>query len=311
MNCVNHPDTPVSAYCQNCGKALCANCVRSVAGMIYCEQCLAARLGISGTAAGAAAGASGVPGSIPGVVATAGPNPGTAFALGFIPGVGAMYNGQFVKGLVHVLIFVILVGITKHEDIFGIFVAAWVAYQVFDAYQTAKAKRLGLPLPDPFGLNELGGKMGIPGPIGGPGSFGGPGGIGGPAVPPPPVPGVGVPPPGAGFVDPYGTHSGTYQGTYPGVPPVPPPGVGPYAPPPPFDPSIPPPRRQPIGAFILIGLGVLFLLNTLDVFHFDWFGRLWPLLIIAFGALLFVRRTREAGPPPPPPPPPSSTGGQQ
>lgn len=311
MNCANHPDAPVSAYCQNCGKALCTNCVRSVSGMIYCEQCLAARLGIGGTAAaGAAASAPG----IPGVVAPAGPNPGTAFALGFIPGVGAMYNGQFVKGMIHVLIFAILVGITQHEGFFGIFVAAWIAYQVFDAYQTAKAKRMGLPLPDPFGLNELGAKMGVPGSLGGPGSFGGPGGIGGPAVPPPP-PGVGVPP-AAGFVDPYAAQSGTYPGTYPGTysggqpgVPIPPPGVGSY--PPPFDPSMPPRRRQPIGAFILIGLGVLFLLNTLNVFDFNWFGKLWPLLIIAFGALLFVRRTREVAPPPPPPPPPPSTGGSQ
>ena len=313
MNCANHPDVPVSAYCQNCGKALCTNCVRSVSGMIYCEQCLAARLGIGGAAAAGAA--SSAPG-IPGVVAPAGPNPGTAFALGFIPGVGAMYNGQFVKGMIHVLIFAILVAIAQHEGFFGIFVAAWVAYQVFDAYQTAKAKRLGLPLPDPFGLNELGAKIGVPGPLGGPGSFGGPGGIGGPAVPPPPPPGVGVPPPAAGFVDPYatqqGTYPGTYQGTYQGAqqpgPPIPPWGGGPYTPP--FDPSAPPPRRQPIGAFILIGLGVLFLLNTLDVFHFNWFGKLWPLLIIAFGALLFVRRTREVSPPPPPPPPPG-TGGPQ
>lgn len=58
---------------------------------------------------------------------------------------------------------------------------------------------------------------------------------------------------------------------------------------------------------ILIGLGLLFLLNTLDIFHFDWIGRLWPLLIIALGAALFIRRTREI---PPPPPPPTSGGPQ-
>lgn len=228
-----------------------------------------------------------------------------------------MYNGQFVKGMVHVLVFAVLVGIAQHHGFFGIFVLAWIAYQVFDAYQTAKAKRMGLPLPDPFGLNELGAKMGIPGPLGGPGSFGGPGGFGGPAVPPPPPPGMGVPPPAAGFVDPYASYTGVPPMPPPGVAPypppfdpsMPPPGVGPYAPP--FDPSMPPPRRQPIGAYILIGLGVLFLLNTLNVFNFDWFGRLWPLLIIAFGALLFVRRTREVGPPSPPPPPPPSTGGPQ
>jgi TM2 domain-containing membrane protein YozV len=295
MNCVNHPENPVAAYCQNCGKALCSSCVRAVSGVIYCEQCLAARLGIGG-AAGPGSGPGAVPGSgpgagpYPGVIAPAGPNPGTAFALGFIPGVGAMYNGQFVKGLMHVLVFVILVGITENHGIFGIFVAAWVVYQVFDAYETAKARRDGLPLPDPFGLNELGAKLGIPNPLGGPTSRG----FTAQTPPVPPPPGAGFPPaagftPATGFTDPY------VQPPYTAVPPVPPP--------PGFDPGLPPRRRhEPVGAMILIGLGVLFLLNTLNIFNFDWLGRLWPLLIIAFGALLFIRHSRETPPNPPPPP---------
>jgi hypothetical protein len=291
MNCVNHPDVPVAAYCQNCGKALCSNCVRSVAGVIYCEPCLAARLGIGGAAVGAAGAAQT---GYPGVIAPGGPNPGTAFALGFIPGVGAMYNGQFVKGMVHVLVFVVLIGITNQNGVFGVFIAAWIAYQIIDAYQTAKARRDGLPLPNPFGLNDLGAKMGIPasGPVTGTGAA-----HGFTATQVPPMP----PPPGAG----YPPAAGFTGSPYSNVPPVPPP---PGMAPPGFDPAMamPPRRHEPIGAIILIGLGVLFLLNSLDVFHFNWFGRLWPLLIIAFGALLFFRRTREI----PPPPPPTSGGPQ-
>ena len=290
MNCVNHPEVPVAAYCQNCGKALCAACMRSVAGVIYCEQCLAERLGmgsVPASPAGAAGAGAGYP--VSGVIAPSGPNPGTAFILGFIPGVGAFYNGQFIKGLVHVLVFVILIGITQHRGIFGIFVAAWVAYQVFDAFETAKARRDGRPLPDPFGLNELGGKLGIPNhPTSHSGAM--PGFTTTPIPPMPPPPGAGFPP-AAGFTDPYAPYSA--------VPPVPPAG---------FDPMLPPRRREPVGAMILIGLGVLFLLNTMDVFHFDWIGRLWPLLIICLGVALFIRRSRET---PPSPPPPPSTGGPQ
>lgn len=291
MNCVNHPDVPVSAYCQNCGKAMCAACVRSVGGVIYCEPCLAERLGMSGaTATGASA-------SYPGVVAPAGPHPATAFILGFIPGVGAMYNGQFIKGLVHVVVFIILIGITEHVGIFGILIAAWIAYQVFDAFETARARRDGRPLPDPFGLNDLGSRMGIP--MGGPAS-----GAGAPGPAPGPTTtnygaaqgftgGQAPPPPAAGFTDPYGQP---YAG---GVPPVPPPASGAWCG---WGPG-----RAPVGALILIGLGVLFLLNTLDVFHFDWFGRLWPVLLICLGVALFLKRTRDL---PPPPPPPQSGGGQ-
>lgn len=280
MNCVNHPDVPVSAYCQNCGKAMCSACMRSVGGVIYCEPCLAERLGMSGATA-QAAGA-----NYPGVVAPAGPHPGVAFVLGFIPGVGAMYNGQFIKGLVHVVVFIILIGMTEHVGIFGILIAAWIAYQVFDAFETAKARRDGRPLPDPFGINDLGNRMGMP--------------MGGPI---------------AGAAGPAATNYGAAQGFTGGftggqAPPPPPSGYAePYvAPPPPPAGAWCGPGRAPVGALVLIGLGVLFLLNTLDVFHFDWFGRLWPVLLICFGVALFLKRAREV--PPPPPPPPQSGGGQ-
>ena len=44
MNCANHPDVAVAAYCQSCGKPMCAQCMRSVGGVVYCEPCLAARV---------------------------------------------------------------------------------------------------------------------------------------------------------------------------------------------------------------------------------------------------------------------------
>jgi hypothetical protein len=337
MNCVNHPDAAVAAYCQNCGKALCAACVRSVSGVIYCEQCLAAKLGIGGVSGyGAPAGANYPPGTYtsvdPNFVAggplppIAGPNPSTATILGFIPGVGAMYNGQYIKALVHVLVFVILIGITDNHGIFGIFIAAWVAYQVFDANQTAKARRDGLPLPDPFGLNELGSKLGISNAQ--------------VHVPftqtytaPPVVPPAG---PAAGFTDTYPPYNPQYNPQYnpayapfTAVPPtgaVPPAGMPPYgtspytAVPPGADPYAPVPvrRREPIGAIVLIGLGMLFLFNTLGIFDFHWVGHLWPLFIIGLGAWLLIRRAggnvlfgaRVGKSQDTPPPPPPAGGGQ-
>lgn len=308
MNCVNHPDVPVSAYCQNCGKALCAACVRQVAGVVYCEQCLAERLGM------------GVPGVVPpgpvpgvppmGVIAPNGPSPGMAFGLGFIPGVGAFYNGQFLKGIIHVTVFAILIGLANQNGIFGVCIAGWVAYQVFDAYHTARARRDGLPLPDPFGLNDLGSKIGFPGPPGGH-HWSPPNG---PVWTPPPPPGSGFPPPpAAGFtpVAGFAPEAAVANDPFAPVPPVPPVGFEPLPPMPP--PPMPPPmrRHEPVGAIVLIGLGVLFLLNTLNVFHFDVFRHLWPLLLIGFGAVLFAQRSRQVPPPmppQPPTPPPPPTG---
>jgi TM2 domain-containing membrane protein YozV/predicted Fe-S protein YdhL (DUF1289 family) len=142
MDCVNHPGISATAYCQNCGKALCAGCVRNAAGgQILCEPCWTAWQSYQQ----------------PFVVSPAGgPNPAAAAVLGVIPGVGAMYNGQFFKGLIHVVIFAVLISITTHYGIFGIFIAAWIVYQSFEAFHTARAMRDGQPLPDPLGLNEVG-----------------------------------------------------------------------------------------------------------------------------------------------------------
>lgn len=90
------------------------------------------------------------------------PVPWLAGVLGLIPGVGAMYNGQFAKGLAHLAIFAVLVSLSDNVNgIFGVFVAGWVFYQAFEAFHTARARRDGLPLPNAFGLNDIGERFGF------------------------------------------------------------------------------------------------------------------------------------------------------
>jgi TM2 domain-containing membrane protein YozV len=149
--CANHPQTGAAAYCRTCGKPLCDQCKRDVRGVIYCEECLAARVGDP-----AMAGA--VPPPIPGTAATPGSgNPVLAAILGFLfPGVGAMYNGQFAKALVHVGVFILLIKLTDDTNgLFGLGIAAWIFYMAFDAYHTARARQLGMPAPDFLGINRL------------------------------------------------------------------------------------------------------------------------------------------------------------
>ena len=287
MDCVNHSGVSAAAYCQNCGKALCSNCVRKAAGgQILCEPCWMAWT--------AAAGA-----QRPFVPPPPGaPSPGLAAFLGLIPGVGAMYNGQFIKGLVHIGIFAVLVSAANVYDVFGFFIAGWIFYQAFEAYHTAKARRDGEPLPDPLGLNDVshwftpGGRMhqGMP-PAAQPGSGAGPMGAG-------PAGGYQAPqqPPGQMPYDAPGQEANQTQYQAPYQTPY----QGPYAPPgypsiPPV-PPVPPPhwrRREPIGAVILIALGLLFLLGRLDWFSLHVFGYTWPVLLIALGVWLIVRRMQE------------------
>jgi len=53
----------------------------------------------------------------------------------------------------------------------------------------------------------------------------------------------------------------------------------------------PMPTNVPVGAVILIGLGVLFLLHNAGMFHMYWFGHLWPLFLIGLGVWLFLKRS--------------------
>jgi TM2 domain-containing membrane protein YozV len=170
-------DTQRVGFCQDCGKPLTAATIRPVGGGVFCEPCLSARIGATGYTAGGTNGGgfkpsgtqanpatppppAGVPPAYP-VVPPADARPGLAGLLGLIPGVGAMYNGQFAKGVVHVIIFAVLVSLANTIDVFGIFVAAWICYQAFEAYHTAKARLEGRPLPNPFGLNDIGERLGF------------------------------------------------------------------------------------------------------------------------------------------------------
>lgn len=199
MKCANHPLTDSVAYCAQCGRPLCEPCRREVKGTSYCEPCLAARLQSPLWSSVGQAGAGG--------------SPGVALALGFIPGVGAIYNGQVVKAMVQVLLFGSLIALSDRVHgpfgtIFGLGAAAFYFYMVIDSYQTAKAKQTGQPTPEWFGLNDV--KM-----------------------------------------------------------------------------------DAPLGAGILIVLGLLFLLDNFGVPVFSQIGKFWPVLLIVLGlALLQKRLTR-------------------
>ena len=270
MDCVNHTGASATAYCQSCGKALCADCVRNAAGgQILCEPCWMAWQSYQQPYIAPHPG---------------GPHPALAGFLGLFPGVGAMYNGQFLKGFIHVAVFAMLVSIANHYDIFSILVAAWILYQSFEAFHTAKALRDGQPLPDPLGLNEAGNWLNLgmrPRQTGQPG-----------ASPAQPDPGPAAQGPAtAGYQPPY-------AGQYP--PPYTPPAPGFVDPAVPPIPPIPPVpllywrRREPIGALVLIALGLLFLLNQLDIFNGRLFDYTWPLLLIALGVWLIVRRLTDS-----------------
>src|SRR5271168_1523246 len=231
MKCAVHPDVDAVAYCRNCGKPLCSVCARPVRDVIYCEDCLAATLGLPSPPPPTAAvpgispeppafssstaqpypplppGASGIP-----VAATVphATNPGVAFALGFFPGLGAVYNGEYNKALIHIVVFAaMIVGLSSDigdggEVALWLLLAGFVFYMAFDAKRTAEGRNLGEAPADPIEVWT---------------------------------------------------------------------------------------KNRPVGPMILIGLGVLFLLNNFDWFSFHRIGRFfWPAVLIGVGILMFRNR---------------------
>jgi hypothetical protein len=148
-------------FCQDCGRPLNRDEARTVGQGVFCEPCLHARLTASQSAATTAQpSAAGHTAPSTSIVGDA--HPWLAGLLGFIPGVGAMFNGQFAKGIAHLVVFAVLVSFAEHLNwVFWWIVWGWIFYMAFEAYHTARARMEGLPLPNAFGFNDIGEKMGF------------------------------------------------------------------------------------------------------------------------------------------------------
>lgn len=161
MKCAVHGEVDAIGYCRNCGKAMCAACVRPVRDVYYCEDCLAQVMGIPAPQATTTASLAGAapPVALPmpvGTVSKPGANPVVAFILGLIPGLGAIYNSEYNKALIHIMIFAgIILGLSSDfgQGLTPIFVLAVVVfpfYMAIDAMRVARARATGEQLNDPF-----------------------------------------------------------------------------------------------------------------------------------------------------------------
>jgi hypothetical protein len=216
MKCAVHSDVDATGYCRNCGKPMCPACIRPVRDVLYCEDCLATILGHPAPTAAPTV-PNGVPlqppiAALPPAASSGiGPNPVLAFFLGFLPGLGAFYNEQYGKGMIHLAIFLVLfiAGVDGAmsggaEAALWICIAALWIYMPIDALRTAQARRAGQTLSDPLD----------------------------------------------NFT-----------------------------------------KQRPIGPILLIGAGVLLLLNKFEWFQwFRFWDYFWPLILIGVGVLMFRNR---------------------
>lgn len=69
-------------------------------------------------------------------------NPSLAAFLAIFPGMGAIYNGNFLKGITYILIFAVLIVLTgnAHDPdsvVFGLMIAGFYIFQIIDSYNEA------------------------------------------------------------------------------------------------------------------------------------------------------------------------------
>lgn len=210
MTCQNHPEATAAAFCRTCGKPLCDQCRRDAYGTVFCQD----HLPVQAVPPNPSVPPPPYPVGPSPTVVYADVSPGWALALGLtIPGVGAIYNGQYAKGLVHAVIFGLLISILSSgaggmEPLFALLLTAWIFYMGFEAYHTAVKRRRGEPVDEFSSLINMRGQ----------------------------------------------------------------------------------PQSFPVAGVVLIVVGGLLLLNTLDLLDFHRVVRYWPVLLIALGAYLLYAR---------------------
>jgi hypothetical protein len=167
MPCPTCADSAVTAFCRECGKGVCEGCIAWHDGVSYCLECAPTTI-TADTVVGTdepvldspriAAAPPPPPPLVPANDVADGPHPFLAGLLGFVPGLGAVYNGQYVKGVVHAAIFALLFAISTSSDepaIHALLVPLIVFFELYmpiEAVQTARAMRRGEQVDEMSGI---------------------------------------------------------------------------------------------------------------------------------------------------------------
>ncbi len=138
MNCSYHSQNLAVVQCNNCARALCPACDHRIKGFPYCQDCIVAGIDLIQRQRTT---------SLAKAVAERRSSPFLATFLSLIcPGLGAAYNGQNSKALVHFGVFVGLFQMGILTNGIPLFVLGFLGMWLFaavDAFRTARAIKLG------------------------------------------------------------------------------------------------------------------------------------------------------------------------
>ncbi len=126
MKCAYHPATDSGELCRTCNKPLCSQCAHQIKGRFYCQDCL-----VRGAEWAAAVKDLHVPAD----------SPKRAAVCSLIPGMGAVYNNEYLKAITYFAVFAALVMMADNvHAVFGFGAFAFLVFTMFDSYRVAEAK---------------------------------------------------------------------------------------------------------------------------------------------------------------------------
>src|SRR5437773_11682326 len=139
MNCAFHTKNPAVVQCNQCGRALCPACDHRIRGFPFCQDCIIAGVELLRHQQSRLTGNQVVRRKTSPFIAT--------FLSFFVPGLGAAYNGQTSKAIVHFAIFASFFQMAVVTDGTTFFVLGVIGTWMFaavDACRTAQLMRAGL-----------------------------------------------------------------------------------------------------------------------------------------------------------------------
>src|SRR5437879_9268426 len=139
MNCNYHPKNPAMAQCSSCARPLCPACDHRIRGFAFCQDRIVADVDALRYRQSQPTGQQVVRRKTSPFIAT--------FLSLFVPGLGAAYNGQTSKAIVHFAIFASFFQMAVVTDGVTFFVLGVIGTWLFaavEACRTAQLMRAGL-----------------------------------------------------------------------------------------------------------------------------------------------------------------------
>jgi len=137
MYCSYHSNNPAVVQCNQCARWLCPACDHRVRGFPFCQDCIVAGVELLRVSSH----------TTPSHILRRKSSPFVATLLSFVPGLGAAYNGQTSKAIVHFAIFASffqMAVLTQGVHFFLLGVLGTWLFAAVDACRTAQLLRAGL-----------------------------------------------------------------------------------------------------------------------------------------------------------------------